>query len=242
MNTGQLAARLSAALTLEYPPVALTLVDTPPDDVPTTQEVVPSACTFWRLAETNTFYAPAEAHFNCPIGSMVMGFEMPQDVQAKLSGMVTMMCDCEYLDPAEAEHIPTNTGQNSGIVYGPLADHPTTPSAVLMWLTPRQAMLCNEAGGNAKWSTETLPRTTGRPACAAIPLSIKNENTATSYGCAGMRTFTEISDDRMLIAIPGAQLETFTQAAEASAATNKTMEDFYTNHKAAVAQAATVSS
>ncbi|MFI9550587.1 DUF169 domain-containing protein [Nonomuraea endophytica] len=239
MDQSQLTTRLLAALTLNNPPVALTFVDEAPADVPLTKEVVPSACAFWRHAETSTFYAPAEAHFNCPIGSMVMGFEMPEQVQEQLGQMVTMMCQCDYIDPVEPAHIPTHTGAHTGIVYGPLAEHPTTPSVVLLWLTPMQAMLCNEAGGTAKWSAETLPRMTGRPGCAALPLALVNGAPVTSYGCAGMRTFTEIGDDLLLLAIPGERLADFVQAAEASAAANKTMEDFYKGHKAAVAQSAT---
>ncbi|MEV4898115.1 DUF169 domain-containing protein, partial [Nonomuraea sp. NPDC055795] len=170
-------------------------------------------------------------------------FDLPEQVQEQLGQMVTMMCQCDYIDPAEPAHIPTHTGApagpSAGIVYGPLAEHPTTPSVVLLWLTPLQAMLCNEAGGTATWSTETPPRMTGRPGCAALPLALVNGAPVTSYGCTGMRTFTEIGDDRLLLAIPGERLPDFVAAAEASAAANKTMEDFYKGHKAAVAQSAT---
>ncbi|MFI6503983.1 DUF169 domain-containing protein [Nonomuraea typhae] len=239
MDQSHLATRLSAALALHNPPVALTFADEAPAGVPVTKEVVPSACAFWRQAEDGTFYAPAEAHFNCPIGSMVMGFEMPEQVQEQLGQIVTMMCGCDYIDPAEPARIPTHSGSHTGIVYGPLAEHPTAPSVVLLWLTPMQAMLCNEAGGTARWSAETLPRMTGRPGCAALPLALVDGAPVTSYGCAGMRTFTEIPDDRLLLAIPGGRLADFVAAAEASAAANQTMADFYRGHKAAVARSAT---
>lgn len=235
MDISQSAARLSAALKLDTSPVALTFVDEAPQDIPLAQDVVPSACAFWRKAEHGTFYAPADAHFNCPIGTMVMGFEMPEHVSNELGELMTKMCECDYVDPAEASHIPTNPGKYTGIVYGPLAEHPTAPTVVLLWLTPRQAMLCNEAGGAAKWSATTLPRTTGRPACAALPLSVNSGTPVMSFGCTGMRTFTEVSDDRMILAVPGVQLEAFVEAAEASAAVNDAMSDFYKSRKAALA-------
>lgn len=238
MELSQLAERLSTALSLNNPPVGLSFVEGCPDHIPTTEHVTPSACSFWRLAEAGTFYAPADAHFNCPIGSMVMGFPLSESVQNQLGELVNMMCECEYIDPAEAEHIPTHTGHHSGIVYGPLAEHPFTPTVALTWLTPRQAMLCNEAGGSARWSSEASPRVTGRPACAALPLAISGGTPVMSFGCAGMRTFTEVEDERMLVAVPGNELPAFAKAAEASAAANVTMTDFYQQHKATLSQGA----
>ena len=71
-------------LELDIEPVALAFVEDPPAGVETTDEVVPSSCTFWRHAESRVFYAPAEKHFNCPVGAHVMGFELPEGVQAAL--------------------------------------------------------------------------------------------------------------------------------------------------------------
>ncbi|MGQ0773780.1 MAG: DUF169 domain-containing protein [Pseudonocardiales bacterium] len=84
MGTDQLATRLTAALSLDSPPIAVTFVDNAPDNIPATAEIVPSTCAFWRQAEHGTFYAPAAAHFNCPIGTMVMGFDMPEHISNEL--------------------------------------------------------------------------------------------------------------------------------------------------------------
>lgn len=235
MDTNQLATRLTSALSLDTPPVAVTFVEQPPADIPTTQAVVPSSCAFWRKAEEGTFYAPAAAHFNCPIGTMVMGFDMPQDVSDELGELMTKMCDCAYIDPAEASSIPTVPGQHSGIVYGPLAGHPTTPTVVLVWAAPRQAMLANEAVGTANWS-HAAPHATGRPACAALPLAVSTGTPVTSFGCAGMRTFTEISDDRLLLAIPGDKITDFVDAVTTTAAINQQMDEFYQSRKTALAE------
>jgi hypothetical protein len=66
VNGTDVATRLTAALGLETPPVALAFADAAPAGVPTIEGEVPSACTFWRPAEGGTFFAPAAKHFNCP--------------------------------------------------------------------------------------------------------------------------------------------------------------------------------
>ena len=233
MDHATTAQRLSTLLSLRHPPVALAFTDAPPEGVPQASKPVPSSCTFWRQAEQGTFYATAAQHFNCPVGSMVMGFEMPADVSEQLGGLVQMMCDASYLSMEEAAKIPS-TGKNSaGILYGPLHDFPADPDVVLMWVNVAQAMLYSEAAGRAAW-TSTPMTVSGRPGCAAIPLAMRDNQPGMSLGCAGMRTFTEIGDDETLAAVPGAGLEEFVDALAATVESNKGMRDFYSAHKASI--------
>jgi uncharacterized protein (DUF169 family) len=167
---------------------------------------------------------------------MVMGFDLPRLVGDELDTLMTKMCDCDYLDPAEATNVPGWPSRPAGIIYGPLREHPRIPSVVLLWLSPRQAMVCNEAIGTASWSGPA-PHLTGRPACAAIPLAGKDDMPVASYGCAGMRTFTEIGDDRMLFVLPGSRLDEVTAAVVTAADLNHTMEQFYRDRQAALAVA-----
>jgi len=234
MTFVSLAERLTVALALDAPPIGLAFADEPPAGVAISDHVVPSACSFWRLAEMGVFYAPAKDHFNCPVGTMVMGFEMPEEVQQQLGGLVGSMAESQYLDQAEAPKIPTVAPAAKGILYGPLADLPVAPDAVLMWMTPRQAMFHNEASGAADW-TRSAPLVTGRPACAVIPTAMSGNSPAMSLGCAGMRTFTEISDDRLLAVVPGPLVESYADALERTISANHTMLDFYAAHKAEVA-------
>ena len=74
-----LAQRFSTLLQLKQPPVGLAFVDTVPDSVPALNRRVPSACTFWRLAEEGVFYAGASDHQECPIGMLTMGFSLSID-------------------------------------------------------------------------------------------------------------------------------------------------------------------
>lgn len=226
MNPAALARTLQADLGLLNPPVALTFMDQPPQGAAAPPTAVPSACSFWRDAERGTFYAAARDHYECPVGSMVMGFELPEDIQQRLGEVVGGMCERQYLAPGEPPAIPVVKTAHAGILYGPLAETEGVPDVALLWVTPRQAMLCNEAIGTADW-TAGFPVTTGRPGCAALPVAMAEGAPSLSFGCAGMRTFTGIGDDRMLVAIPGSELEAFAAAIGQATAVNAQMTDYY---------------
>jgi uncharacterized protein (DUF169 family) len=227
------AERLTALLSLRNPPIALTFVDKPPEGITEASKTVPSACTFWRQAEQGTFYAPAAQHFSCPVGAMVMGFELPSAVSEQLGGLVQSMCDARYLSMDEAAKIPTVTRNSTGIVYGPLHEFPLDPDLVVIWVNVAQAMLYSEAAGRASW-TSALMDVSGRPGCAALPLALQNNQPGLSLGCAGMRTFTEIGDDMNLAAIPAGAVMGFVDALARTVESNNRMRAFYSAQKAGI--------
>jgi uncharacterized protein (DUF169 family) len=225
-RVNELARHLTAVLQLDLPPVGLWFVSEAPDGIPEVGRDFPSSCSFWREAESRTFFAQASRHSHCAIGAMVMGFALPAEVQQRLGEAVSAMTECGYLFPEEAAAIPVMPKAHAGIMYGPLADADHTPDVVLLWVTVKQAMLCGEAIGTAKWTSE--PTTiTGRPACAALPRAMNGGTLAMSVGCIGMRTFTDISDDRILAAIPGARLADFVADLRRLGAANDTMLGIY---------------
>jgi uncharacterized protein (DUF169 family) len=226
MNYPELSRRVVDLLGLGLAPIALSFVDQAPDGVPRAAGPVPSSCTFWRRAEQGTFYASAEDHLNCPIGAMVMGFALPEEVQQQLGQLVGDMAQCSYLSMDEPSRIPSVGAGHAGIVYGPLAETADPPDVVLMWADPRQAMLCNEAMGTASW-TAAGPTMTGRPGCAALPIAMSSGSPSMSFGCAGMRTFTQTADDQLLVAIPAEKLESLVNAIEVTGAANDRMRQFY---------------
>lgn len=231
MNFSVYTETISSRLGLQSPPVALAFVDSPPDGISAPDSEVPAGCAFWRKAESGVFYAPADAHFNCPIGSMTMGFDMPPSVMQELMSLVESMTGCGYIGPEEAAKIPSVPGKKSGIVYGPLAQFSEAPDLVLLWLSPRQAMIFQEAAGRCRWA-ETMPAGIfGRPACAALPIAKQSGQATLSLGCTGMRTFTEIADDRMLAILPGDQIAPFSDALEKAVDVNASMKDFYSGRK-----------
>src|SRR5207245_10940075 len=119
--------------------------------------------------------------------------------------------------------IPPMQSKPKGVVYGPLDAFPLRPDVVVCWLNPSQAMIWNEASGEARWDQDISAPISGRPACAALPASISRNRPFLSFGCMGMRTFTEVSGDRMLAIIPGGLLTEFTSKLQAMRSTNDAM-------------------
>lgn len=227
----EFARRLTIALGLDLPPVALRFVSEAPADVSEVGRDLPSSCSYWREAENRTFYAALDRHLHCAIGAMVMGFPLPAEVAAQLGEVVNMMAECGYLSPEEAAAIPVMPKGHVGIVYGPLSQTPQTPDLVLLWASAKQAMLCGEAAGSAAWTSD--PTTvTGRPGCAALPRAMSGGSPAMSVGCIGMRTFTEVPDDRILVAIPGVRLAAFVADVERLKAANDAMQQIYREMRA----------
>lgn len=235
MNSTDIAARLTGALALDIAPVALTFLDVPPAGVASIQVAKPSACSFWREAEKGVFFASAESHFHCPVGAMVMGFDLPAEVSAELMGLVGTMTKCGYIDADEPGRIPTRAKKGAkGVLYGPLAEFQVPADAVLLWLTPAQAMVVSEALGGAVWGGSTAANVFGRPACGAIPQAINDARVALSLGCMGMRTFTGIGAERMLVVVPGSKVDEFATEVARLSAVNGVMADFYRSRAAAV--------
>jgi len=229
------AHRIATLLELELPPVALAFVDEPPAGVEPTDAVVPAACAFWRKAEQGVFYAPADAHFNCPIGAMVMGFDLSEPAQANLTAAVEMMCEVAYIGADEPANIPTVKRDKTGIVYGPLSEFPLEPDIAIVWVAPQQAMLVSEASGNSSWMEAASRTVFGRPACASLPSALDAGQPVLSLGCAGMRTFTEILPDRLLGVVPGSKLEDFERSLAATVESNRQMQSYYDEQNAQLA-------
>ena len=221
----ELADRLTAVLDLEIPPVVLRFVTDEPAGVPSLTGTFPSACSLWREAESHTFYASAQSHHGCAVGTMVMGFPV-DEVSDQLGAVMTAMAACDYLAPEEATLVPTVRKPAAGIVYGPLAEADGLPDVMLMWVNAKQAMLVGEAAGSAAWTSDATA-TSGRPGCAVLPRAMNGEEPAMSVGCIGMRTFTGISDHLMMVAVPGAVLADFVGSLEHLAASNGSMQEMY---------------
>jgi uncharacterized protein (DUF169 family) len=232
MKHAEIAAGISSRLELTSPLIGAAFVEAAPEGMTTFEGDVPSACTFWRKAETGVFYAPAEKHFNCLIGAMTMGFEMTSQVKEELMGVVKMMCGAGYIALEETSNIPSVKRKKSGIVYGPLHEFPMEPDLVLMWLRPRQAMIYSEAAGTCRWAETMAATAFGRPSCAALPMALEKSQPALSLGCLGMRIFTEVAEDRLLGVIPGNGIEDFSRALKATGEANRAMGEFYHGHKA----------
>jgi uncharacterized protein (DUF169 family) len=229
------ARGLERELNLEVAPIALARVDAPPSNVSRLSEKLPSACALWRRAETDVFYADAALHMGCPIGAMVLGFELPEAAQRELAVLVRTMCELDYVVEAEVAHIPKlEPPAARGIVYGPLARFPIEPELVLVWTTPAQAMLLQEAVGATMWTESPASTAFGRPACGALPVALRRGQSVLSLGCIGMRTFTDVAESRCLAALPRPALDGLEQKLEHAGEVNERMAAFYRSRKSAV--------
>jgi uncharacterized protein (DUF169 family) len=232
MDNAQLASRLSAALELDRAPVAMAMLDGPGEEFDLLRENVPSACSLWRLAAERCFYAPAETHYNCPVGAYTMGFQLPDRVRGELMDALGLMGSVSYFSESEVPGLPRVDGARAGIAYGPLERFPVPPDCVLVWMTPRSAMVFAEARGDERWDQQSASPVLGRPGCAAIPVAAAS-SAALSFGCAGMRTFTEIADSHLLGAIAGADLGGAVARLEQAQRSNAAMLDHYQSRASA---------
>lgn len=227
MPFAALADLIHHGLELTYPPIALARVDARPEGIDAIEETVPSACTFWRRAEEGVFYASSEGHANCPIGAMVMGFDLSGPQQETLMSLVGEMCALSYIREEEIPHIPRFDRASAGIVYGPLERFPLQPEIAIAWTLPAQAMLLQEALGGARWADTPQSGVFGRPACGALPKALSDGKATLSLGCMGMRTFTRIPEEISLFVIPGAALPELQAHLPATLEANCKMKAFY---------------
>lgn len=150
--------------------------------------------------------------------------------------VVGVMTGCGCIALEEADKIPAVKGQKAGIVYGPLKAFPIHADLILVWLTPRQAMLFSESVGKCRW-TEASPATVfGRPACAALSVAFEQSQPTLSLGCMGMRTFTEIRQERLLAVIPGKKIVEFVDSLRPTLDANEKMRTFYKIRKGKFAE------
>jgi uncharacterized protein (DUF169 family) len=161
-----------------------------------------------------------------------MGLPLPKEKEPELMALIGQMGENDYFEMSEVPHVPRDPSKKSGIVYGPLASFAEEPDAVLMWLTPFQSMLLQEATGAAKWTDQPGIPTFGRPSCAAIPAALQRSSPAQSLGCMGMRVFTEVAQDRLLGVLPRQHLADLPEGLRRVADSNEKMAQHYRGQKA----------
>lgn len=227
-----LALRFIDLLQLKQSPVGLTFVDDAPEGVQHTNARVPSACTFWRLAEKGVFYAEAEDHQECPIGMMTMGFTMPEASQQRAQALVQTMANVQYFSPAEVSALPIVNKPHRSIVYGRLDQFPVEADVVLCVLDTQQAMLVAEAMGNMNWLQQGGQSSFGRPTCAVIPRTMQTGAASISFGCVGARTYTGLTPSEVVLTLPGREFAGLVERLQVTVAANAALAPFHQQQKA----------
>lgn len=229
----QLAQQFVDALHARHVPVGLAFVEEVPASVGHIDRKVPSACTFWVLAEKGVFFASAEDHQECPIGMMTMGFTMPQEAQERAQSLVQTMASVQYFSPDEVSALPTVKKPHNSIVYGRLDRFPdeVEPDVVLCILDTQQAMLIAEALGQVNW-LQGGQVAFGRPTCGVIPRTIQTGEPSMSFGCVGARTYIELTPGEVVMTLPATRFPELVERLTTIVQANEALAPFHQGQKA----------
>lgn len=226
-----MSEQIQRLLNLEAAPVAVTFHDVRPNNVPHTEKVEPSGCTYWRrAAEGKTFYTEASDHYNCPIGCYTHNVELPATQAEELENTLGLMVELGYITMEEVPGIPRQKNPFQSAVYSPLADATGTPDVVIISGTPRQMMLLTEAATAAGIGTQD--GVMGRPTCAVIPAVVQGGRSASSLGCIGNRVYTALSDDDFYFAFPGEHIDAIVEKLETIVNANRALEAYHQQRQA----------
>lgn len=227
------AEQLTQALELSLPPIAVALCEAVPDGVPEFEGSVPAGCVFWQEAARRTFATSAGHHALCSIGIHTLNLSpapasQPEELRASLEAMMGL----DYVREEEVAAIPVLQREVKHALYGPLADFPAEPEAVLLFAHARQGLVLSEAIGRVDGGQ---PPAMGRPACAIVPRVLNQGLAAMSLGCCGARAYLDaLSDDVALWALPGSGLDRYCEQIAAFARANGTLAVFHERRRADV--------
>ena len=137
-----------------------------------------------------------------------------------------VFADLGYVRAQDLPLIPVLRLRPRHVIYGPLAEVPLAPDAVLLFVRSDQALILSEASQQLE---NGMPPAMGRPACAIVPQAVNSGQTALSLGCCGARAYLDIlTPDVALYAVPGPRLAEFTERAAALARANTVLTAFHT--------------
>jgi uncharacterized protein (DUF169 family) len=215
-------------------PVALAFTSSLPPGLRRRPAAQASGCSFWKVAadDGEPFYTEASDHFGCTVGAYTHGADLPPPKQEELSSTIGTMVSLTYLREDEVPQIARRSAPLRFVVYARLAQSPVPPDVVLVRGNARQLMILTEAG-RAAGHVKACP-TMGRPACAAIPLSMASGEIVVSMACIGNRVYTELPDDEGYVAIPGGALESTMSKLDSIVRANDALEKLHRQRKADV--------
>lgn len=227
------AERLTGALELSLPPIALAFPDSVPEGVPEYDGTVPAGCVFWEEAATRTFATSARHHALCSIGIHTHHLaDAPPSQPEELGAALEAMMGLDYVREEEIAAIPVLEQEARYAIYGPLGEFPLNPAVVLLFTDARQSLVLSEAVPRVDGG---IAPAMGRPACAAVPHAANGGAAAMSLGCCGARAYLgALSDDIALWALPGSRLDEYCDQIDAFARANRTLAMFHERRRSDV--------
>jgi uncharacterized protein (DUF169 family) len=220
-----LASRLTHALTLADPPIAVCLADTVPAGVRRWSGPAPAGCFFWQEAAKGAFATEAADHESCAIGTFTHNLDATSAHEADRRDALKVFADLKYVTADDLAMIPVLATRPRAVVYAPLATTPLPPDVVLLLVRADQTLILSEASQSLE---RGLPPAMGRPACAVIPQAKNTGRAALSLGCCGARAYLDVlTADKALYAIPGPRLAEYATRVEELASANTTLTSFH---------------
>ena len=230
--TANLAQSLTDSLHLALPPIAVSFADQIPDGIPAFQGSAPAGCRFWQEAASRVFATVSSDHSLCSIGVYTHNLETTPAEQTDLVNALNIFGQLGYVRPDDVPLIPVLKRAAKVVVYGPLGQTPLAPDVVLLFVKADQALILSEASQQLEAG---LPPAMGRPACAVVPQAFNTGRTAMSLGCCGARAYLDVlTPDVALYAVPGSQLEAFTERVAVLSKANTVLTAFHTRRRADV--------
>jgi len=227
------SAQLTDALGLQVSPIAIAFANSLPDGIINFEGVVPAGCSFWEKATSGVFATTANDHQSCSIGIHTHNLSnapaaQPDELQTTLQAMIGL----DYVRESEIASIPVMSEASEYVVYGPLAEFPLEPDAVLLFAEAHQGLTLSEAVSRVD---ANLPPAMGRPACAVIPQVINQNQAAMSLGCCGARAYlNNLTDSVALWGLPGSKLTEYCDQIEVLSNANKTLTILHSQRSEAV--------
>ena len=216
---------LSESLVLAQAPVAVCLVDSPPDGLPQHEGTVPAGCVFWQSGTQRAFVTNAPDHRLCAIGMHTHNLQPGPRQASELAVTMNVLAELGYLRPQDIAAVPVLQTRPNHIVYAPLASSPLPPDAVLLFVKSQSALILSEACQQVEGG---YPPAMGRPACGAVPHVINTGYAAYSLGCCGARAYLDIfADDIAIYAIPGNRLEAYVDRIQVLSKANQVLGRFH---------------
>jgi uncharacterized protein (DUF169 family) len=213
-------------LKLDRAPVAAAFLATPPAGLGRIDRPMPAGCSYWKYAsDGHAFYTTPEDHQNCTVGAFTHGVPLSPDKGRELEGLIGTMVQLQYLRSEEVAGIPHRGSPMQVVAYAPLDRAPFDPDVVIFRGNPRQVMLISEAARAAGIFESAAAM--GRPACAMIPQATSSASGVASVGCIGNRVYTELGDDELYFAVPGAAMPRVLEQLEVMLNANAALEAFH---------------
>jgi len=222
----EIQTKLTEALRLQHPPIAVTLTDDPPASIPAFDGRVAAGCVFWERAANGPFVTSSPAHQRCGIGIHTHNLPAPgPDHAGELGQVLGVLEELSYLTGEDLARVPTLHRSITHVVYGPLAKAPIPADLVLLFAHNSQGLVITEATQQVEPDT---PPAMGRPACAIVPQTVNSGCAAMSLGCCGARAYLDgLSDDIALWALPGPKLAEYTERIVALSGANQLLGTFH---------------